>query len=786
MKVTRHWLAQWIDISKISTHDLCERLTHAGLEVDGVSKIAGEFTGVVVGEVLSCEKHPDADRLSVCQVTNGTETLQVVCGAANVRQGLKVAWVQVGGTIGEMNIKKAKLRGMESSGMLCSEKELGLVEDSQGILELPADAPVGTCVREYLQLNDELIDIDLTPNRGDCFSVKGIARELSALFQQPLLSQKSEHHQATIADTVSVTLSAGPCCPRYLACVLQVDNSQASPLWLKENLRRAGIRSINRVVDVLNWVMWDMGQPMHAFDCDTLDGGITVRKARAGESLTLLDESTIKLSDDDLVIADDRGPLALAGVMGGLHSAVSENTKRVVIESAFFAPATIAKTSLRHNIHSDAAQRYARGVDFELPAVALDRVCELLKSLASGACGPVTTQERLDDLPKRDEIALTHEKVCAISGFEIDENTIENTLSRLNVKVAKSGHEWFIKPPSYRFDMAIPEDVVEEILRLHGYDAIPETPLKLEAVSLAPGFDEADLKAFFAARDYHEAITYSFIPKKLEEAFSTARPIELLNPISQDMAVMRSSLWPGLLQAASYNLKRQQQRVRLFEIGRCYAYDGEGFEESLRVGGVIIGARYRENWCDDHSHVDFFDVKGDVESVLSHFGLSSVSVEKTEHANLHPGQSAALCYRDHIVGHLGLLHPSLQKAAGLKVPAYVFELDVAMFRDVASREYAPVSKFPAVRRDLAFEVAQNVSASELVACIQTHSDHRLLDTLVFDVYTGDGVEKGQKSVAIGLIFQDSLKTLTDEDINNMTNTVVDALACEFAASLRDR
>ncbi|MGB5457571.1 MAG: phenylalanine--tRNA ligase subunit beta [Gammaproteobacteria bacterium] len=793
MKISEQWLRTWVN-PDITTEAMVEQLTMAGLEVGGTEPVAGDFSDVVVARVESVEKHPDADKLSVCQVTDGNERLQIVCGAANVRAGLSVALARVGAVlpgVGEnetFKIKPAKLRGVASAGMLCSEKELGLAEQSDGIMELPADAPVGTSLREYLELDDTVIEIDLTPNRGDCLSVAGIARELGTLNQCDVSDQVHEPYAQQIDDTFEVNVEADEACTHYAGRVLRgVDVSAPTPLWMVERLRRSGIRSLGAVVDITNYVMIELGQPMHAFDLDQLDGRINVRYAKESEQITLLDGKCIELDQQTLVIADNARPLALAGIMGGENSGVSEQTRAIFLESAYFVPEVIAGKARGFGLHTDSSHRFERGVDPQLQVQAVDRATELILSICGGEVGPVSEVKTVAHPQDRQPIDLRYERIERVLGITLGRAEIVDILQRLGMEVKSFNDHWMVRPPSFRFDIEIEADLLEELVRIHGYNNIPRTQPKYHAgMREMPESRQAltQLRKSLVDRGYHEAITYSFVDPTWQALLDPANEaVKLTNPLSSEMSVMRTTIWPGLLQAVQHNLNRQQTRVRLFETGQVFV-KGEGeLAQIERIAGAICGTIFDEQWADNGREVDFYDLKADVEAL---FGAEADLEYRVEaHPALHPGQSAAIYRGGQAVGWLGALHPQNVVALDLSKTVYLFELDLEAVRTSHLPVFRPLSRFPEVRRDLAILIDDTVSAQTIVSCIRQASSRTLREVRLFDIYTGKGVDVGLKSVALGLILQDFSRTLTDQDIDSEIESVVTALNNDFAATLRE-
>ncbi len=790
MKISQNWLHEWVN-PQVDTDGLCATITMAGLEVDSVEPVAGEFNNIIVARVTSVEKHPDADKLNVCQVDTGSDTLQIVCGASNVREGLVVACAMIGAVLpGNFKIKKSKLRGVESHGMLCSEKEMGLADSADGLMELPEDAPIGTDVREYLQLEDSVIEVDLTPNRSDCLSVAGVAREVATLYQCEMNVPEFNTVPVSIDDTFNVSVSATEACPRYLGRVIRDVNVKAqTPLWMVEKLRRSGIRSLGPAVDVTNYVMLELGQPMHAFDLDVLEGSIQVRMADKGEKVTLLDGKEIEAVADTLIIADEKKPLALAGIMGGEQSGVGDNTRHLFLESAHFNPLAIAGKAREYGLHTDSSHRFERGVDPEMPARAIERATQLLIEICGGQAGPLVDQTSSADLPSREPIELRLERVNRMLGLTFEATEVEGILSRLGMSLSAIDGGWMVTPPSFRFDIAIEADLIEEIIRIHGYNNIPRTmpsyqpqmkPLKEADVSLQR------VKDTLVERGYFEAISYSFVDPKWQAAINPdIAPVKLANPISADLSVMRTSIWPGLLKAVQHNLNRQQSRVRLFETGLTFVErDGELVQKPM-LSAAITGPVTAEQWAEDDRKVDFFDAKADLEAIISLTDLESIKFEKFTHPALHPGQSAKIIKENQTIGWIGAIHPNVRKTLDIDPPVYLFEVDQQALLNGAVPAFKPLSKFPEVRRDLALLVKQEISVDELLTSIKSATSEIFQEILLFDVYTGTGIEDGLKSVALGLILQGFSATLTDEDVESEISKIVTILNEKFGATLRE-
>ncbi len=795
MKFSELWLREWVNPAN-NSEALSDQITMAGLEVDGVDAVAGGFHGVVVGEVVECGQHPNADKLRVTKVNvGGDRLLDIVCGAPNCRQGLKVAVATVGAVLpGDFKIKAAKLRGEPSEGMLCSFSELGISEDHDGIIELPADAPIGTDIRDYLKLEDNTIEISVTPNRADCLGIIGLARDVAVLNKLPLVEPEMAAVAATINDTLPIRVDAAQACPRYLGRVVKGINVKApTPLWMKEKLRRCGIRSIDAVVDVTNYVLLELGQPMHAFDLDRIEGGIVVRLAQEGETLTLLDGNEAKLKADTLVIADHHKALAMGGIFGGEHSGVNGETRNVLLECAFFSPLSITGRARRHGLHTDASHRYERGVDPALQYKAMERATRLLIDLCGGEAGPVIDVTSEAHLPKPATITLRRSKLDRLIGHHIDDAQVGDILRRLGCEVTEGQDRWTAVAPSWRFDMEIEEDLVEEVARVYGYNSIPDEPVQAGLVMGA--HREADLslkrvKTMLVDKGYQEVITYSFVDPKIQQLLHPGEEHLILpSPISSEMSAMRLSLLTGLLNTVVYNQNRQQSRVRIFETGLRFVPDTQadlGIRQDLMLAGAICGNRYEEHWDLARNSVDFYDLKGDLESVLDLTGkLSDIEFRAASNPALHPGQSAAIYLQSECIGFIGVVHPELERKLSLNGRTLVFEV---LWNKVADRvvpEAQEISRFPANRRDIAVVVAENVPAADILGECKKVGANQVVGVNLFDVYRGKGVAEGYKSLAISLILQDTGRTLEEEEIAATVAKCVEALKERFQASLRD-
>ena len=802
MKISEQWLRQWVN-PNISSEQLAEQLTMAGLEIDDRYAVARPFSGVVVGEVMSVIPHPDADKLRVTQVNIGAgEPIQIVCGAPNVRVGMKAPVATVGAVLPSADgkgfaIKNGNLRGVASNGMLCGASEIDLTDSIDGLLELPADAPIGMDIREYLGLDNQIFDISITPNRGDCFSVRGIVREISVInslaIESPAIKINDLAGDTQKATTPAVTVKAPDACPRYLLqAINNIDRSKVTPKWMQDALLHSGLRTHNFLVDVTNYVLMELGQPLHAFDADTIVGDIVVRLAQPAETITLLNEQAITLTGDELVIADDKGVLALAGIMGGQRSSVTDSTTNIVLESAFFSPLAIAARARRFGLHTDASQRFERGVDFELPALALARATDLITSISGGQSGTVSVTETVEQLPARAPITLPITKVRDVLGIDIEPATMVRILTQLGFVVEQSETALICTPPSYRFDMSIPEDLIEEIARIYGYDNIPST---LPHLQVSMDYDDTadltyEMKLAMVDAGYMEAISFSFSDAKLEMLLddkALGEVLALANPISSDLAVMRRTLLSSLLPCVQYNLNRQQSRVRFFETGLSFV--GHSINELVQtpsIALIAVGNVWDEQAYQNRA-MDFYDLKHDIEQLLpALMDPARIRYERSELAFLHPGQSAKLYIDEQYLGWLGQLHPNTAKQ--LDLPAtWVAQLDLAPLLTLAREQHsiATPSKFPQVRRDIAILVDSETTVQALQATIRAAAGDLLTDLWLFDVYQGGNVPAGQRSLAFALIWQDKTQTLSDDMVKTVTDNVIQALTEQHHAQLRD-
>lgn len=801
MKFSENWLREFVN-PDLTTEELVEQLTMAGLEVDGVTPVAAEFTNVVIGEILEVNPHPDADKLVVCKVSSGGEEHQVVCGAPNARAGIKVPFALIGARLEDFKIKKAKLRGVESYGMLCSERELGISEAHEGLMELPADAPVGDDVREYLGLDDAIIELDLTPNRSDCLGMTGLARETGLINSLDVSYPKIPAVLPTIDDTFPVELQASAACPRFVGRVIRNINVAAqSPLWMKEKLRRAGIRSIDAVVDITNYVMLELNHPMHAYDLEKLKDKIVVRQSTRGEKITLLDGSETELNADTLLITDASGPIGMGGVMGGLSTAVTPDSKDIFLECAFFTPTFIAGRARSYGMSTDAAHRFERGVDWQGQVVAMERATSLLLEIAGGEAGPLIDTVVKDQLPGNNKVKLRSGRIKRLLGVDIPDEDVDNMLTRLGFEHRYEEFEgqpgWLVSAPSHRFDIAIEADLIEEISRVYGYNNLPiRTPVTHLEMAAAPEgqLTLARIRDQLVSRGYQEAITYSFVDPKIQaELDPEFEPVGLANPLSSEMSVMRTTLWTGLLKSLIYNINRQQDRVRLFEVGLRFRQKPnqeslalENITQEKVIAGVVCGNRFQENWADARQLVDFFDIKGDLETVFALTGMpGGFEFSAANHAALQQGQSTEIRRGGQNVGYMGLINPRIQHTLDIKIPVYLFELKIDVLITKSIPQMTIISRYPEVRRDIAIIVDQAVNAANIRACVERTANDNLQNLKLFDVYQGKGIDTNRKSLALGLTFQHPSRTLTDEEINNSMDEIVASLEAEFGASLRN-
>lgn len=791
MKVSENWLREWVS-PDMDARQLADMLTMAGLEVDSLETQKPVSKKIVVGKIEKINPHPNADRLSVCQVNVGRKNqLQIVCGAKNARAGIKVPTALVGARLSvDLEIRKTKLRDIESSGMLCSGKELGLEETSEGLLILDSDAIPGNSINEYLDLKDSIIEIDLTPNRGDCLSIAGIAREVSALSGARFKPLKIKSVTTKSKRKINVSLKAKNECPHYVGRIIEnIDPKATTPLWMKEKLRRSGLRSHSPVVDVTNYVLLELGQPMHAFDLDKLDGGIKVVKAKAKQKLVLLDGATVMVEPGTLMIADNKKPLALAGIMGGEASAVTDNTKNIFLESAYFAPEAIAGRARSMGLHTDSSHRFERGVDPTLQKKAIDRATGLLLDIVGGYPGSLIEKKSAAHLPKRKSILLRHARMERLLGLKISKQRVQTLLKRLGMTVTTNAKGFRVTPPAYRFDIEREVDLIEEVVRVHGYHHVPERAprITIEGADISETrVSDSRIRHAMVAREYQEVITYSFIDPELSKLIDPeTKPVALANPISSDMAVMRTSLWPGLLQTVQYNQNRQQNRMRLFEMGHCFIPAGKKVNEIRKIGGAATGFALKEQWGLPSRDVDFFDIKGDVEAITGLAGSEPhLQFAPIQAPALHPGQAAEITKNGTPIGIIGRLHPKIQSELGLDQPVILFELAISGFQADKIPEFRQISRFPAIRRDLAIVVDIPVPAAKIEQVAKDAAGELLVKLELFDDYRGEGVDSGRKSLALGLILQDSSRTLKEVEVEKIMGHVMTALNKKLGAEIR--
>ncbi len=792
MKFSEQWLREWCN-PPISCEEIVQKLNSLGLEVDSLQPLAPPFTGVIVAQIKSLQPHPDADRLRICRVDTGNSEIQIISGASNVYEGMKAPLAVIGARLpGGLEIKQSKLRGVESFGMLCSETELGLEEKSEGLMDLPQDAPLGLDIRQYLKLDDKIIEVDLTPNRGDCLSIKGIARELALATGSAWQENWPKPVTAMTKKEFPVAIQTPQDCPHYVGRVIEdINTDVASPRWLVEKLRHGGIRSIHPIVDITNYVMLEMGQPMHAFDLDTLAEKIVVRHAKAGEKIRLLDQSEVTLNAGSLVIADGKKACALAGVMGGSESAVTDKTRRIFLESAFFTPALIQGKARSYGLHTDSSHRFERGVAPDLQRHAIERATALILEIVGGRPGPVIDVVDKANMPERNSIQLRRERIKKVLGTVLEDKQVETILTGLGVANKSMDKGWKVTPPVFRFDLNIEADLIEELARIYGYKRLPRkvpahAPQKLAYSEAALPLET--LSDALIQQGYHEVICYSFVDPRLQALLEPSRPACVLsNPISAEMAEMRTSLLPSLLSTLQYNLNRQQKQLQIFEIGSRYLMQHTEVKEEIMIAGLRYGANGPEHWDKKPKPADFFDIKGDVERLLSWDGVVVRFEAFTEHPALHPGRAAVVYRGDDRLGWIGEIHPRIMQALDLgNGPGpCVFELaaDSLLVRQVPS--YHAISRYPRIRRDYSLEVDQSVSWAQFESCLLSAAPEYLSEVRLFDVYTGKGVISGRKSFAIGLILQEISRTLTDTEIESAIRRILQTLNQNLGATLRE-
>ncbi len=792
MRFSEAWLREWVNPA-VDTATLADQLSMAGLEVDALIPAAPGFTGVRIGLVQAVEPHPDAAKLRVCRVDLGQgEPLQIICGAPNVAAGQRVPVATLGAVLpGGLKIKRVKLRGIESQGMICSAAELGLAETSDGILALPKEAPIGADFRTWLALDDTCIELDLTPDRSDCLSLAGVAREVGVINRCPVCVPPIPAVPPSRYDRFPVELLAPEACPRYACRVIRAINPSAeTPLWMRERLRRSGLRAISPVVDVTNYVLLELGQPLHGFDLARLEGGIRVRLAHPGERLALLNGDTITLNAGTLVIADTAKAVALAGIMGGAETAVGAETRDILFESAFFAPAHISGKARAHGLHTDASHRFERGIDPQLQVRALERATALLIAIAGGEPGPIVEAVAAAQVPARSRLALRRDRIRRLLGLSLDDATLTDILTRLGMNLTPTAEGWEVTAPSSRFDLVHEVDLIAEIGRIHGYTRIPARHASASSATKAPpetAFDLDRARLVLVDRGYHEVITYSFVNPELQRRLDPEQTMLVLtNPLSPEMSAMRTSLWPGLIQAARGNLARQQERMRIFETGLRFRQDPSGLRQEGMLAGLIVGKTLPEQWGETAHAADFFDLKADVEALLTLTGATGdFRCVPSEHPALHPGQTACIERQGRAIGLMGMLHPALATELDIDANAYLFELALTGLREGVLPAFTPISRFPAIRRDLAILVDRGLPFQRVRDCVTATASGWLRELILFDVYEGERIPQGTKSFALGLILQATSQTLTDEEIETTMGRVVERLSIELGAKLRD-
>jgi len=787
MNISTRWLREWID-PKVNDIELSEKLTMAGLEVERVAPVAPPFKGLVVGLVISCVKHPNADKLSLCEVDIGVDSnLQIICGAPNVRKGLKVVVATVGSVLpNNLKIKKAKLRGVESTGMICSESEMGLSDCHDRIMELDSSAVLGENVRTCLDLDDHIIELDLTPNRGDCFSVLGIAREVCANYDLSLFIKNYEAEQQG-KKSFKAKVSNTKACPKYLTRVIEgIDNKAVTPKWMAQRLQRASQQLHSPVVDITNYVLLELGQPMHAFDLKKINGNIDVRMAKSGEKLELLNEQTVSLNKNTLVIADQKSAIAIAGVMGGMKTGTEPDSTEVLLESAFFDSIAVSGVARSYGLHTESSIRFERGVDFNITQQAMERATELVLDICGGKASVINECIDSSKLPKLETILITREKISSVLGFDLDPSWIESKFKLLGFNITKkNNNSWAIIPPSFRFDIRIPADLIEELVRLYGYDKAPVQRLSVQAnisQTSQSKINFYDISQVLVNKGYQEVITYSFISKEYHNLIDPdAKKIELMNPISDDMSIMRSSLWPGLLQTVEINQRRGHYNARFFEVGLCFG--GISVEEQKqKIAGIVCGERFESQWGSPEREVDFFDAKSDLESLLNLSG-NDYLFEADEHSALQAGQTAKISRNGQFVGWIGALSPHLQKKLSLP-KLFLFELNQSDIEQRQVSSYQSFSSFQASKRDIALVISKDINADQIVYAIHSMNQEHLVEVNLFDVYEGEHIDKGKKSVALNLTYQSVEATLTDDQLTQQVENIITHLESKFSAKLR--
>ena len=790
MRINLEWLREWVDF-ELDPQELANQLTIGGLEVGSIEEIVWSAKGVLVAKVIDSHPHPNADRLNICQVDTGNGCHSVVCGATNVRKNLITAYAPPGAILPDgRTIESVKLRGVASDGMLCSPAELGLADEHSGLLELDANAPLGIRVEDYLRLDDVILDLELTPNRGDCFSILGVSREVAALNGKSLKAPVIKAISAQIADTFPVVLESKDACPRFVGRVIRgVSTGGCSPSWMRERLRRSGVRAIHPIVDITNYVMLELGQPLHSYNLEKLSGAIHVRYAETLEKITLLDGSEIELDPNVLVIADDSGPVGLAGIMGGDSTAVESTTTDIFLEAAFFTPASIMGRARKFGLHTEASLRFERGVDPEHQSRAIERATELLLEISGGRPGPITIIENKNYLPSNEAIPLRHDRLESVLGLSLNPGVVESSLGLLKMTLQKQDNGWLVIPPKFRFDLAIEEDLIEEVGRMVGYDSLPLIPeIGARQLGLATEkcVSEDRIVDRLIDRGYSEIISYSFVEESLEKKINpNSVCVRLANPISKELGVMRGSLWPGLLTTAKRNLSRQRSRVRIFEVGTQFSQEPTTIKETRVVAGLASGALWPEHWKNDDRDVDFFDMKADLEALFELADYNDAMVfSLAEHPALTAGKTARIINKGEPIGWLGELHPELQQSLDIKTSTLLFSLELESLLLGKVPTFKAYSKYPSIRRDLALVLDEAISSKEIADCIREVSGKKLRDIKIFDVYRGKGIEPSRKSLALGLILQDTSRTLTDADVDQIICSVTSHLERVFGAKIR--
>jgi phenylalanyl-tRNA synthetase beta chain len=791
MKFSEKWLREFVDPA-IDSETLMHQLTMAGLEVDGVEPACLKFNGLVVAEVRTISKHPDADKLQICQVDCGEkDLLTIVCGAANVREGMRTVLAKIGATLPDIaKLEAVSLKGVTSYGMLCSAREIGLGEDHDGIMALSLNEPIGKPLNEVIDVDDNTIEISLTPNRGDCLSIRGIAREVAVFNKIDFTVPEVKAVDLNSKATRNVSLSAVTACPKYLGRVIEnVDTSVKTPLWLSEKLRRSGIRSINVVVDITNFVMLELGQPMHAFDNDRLQGDIDVRFPKEKERIKLLDESVLELKPETLVITDESGPLAMAGVMGGFESAVTTESKNIFLESAFFIPEVISGEARQYGLHTDSSHRFERGVDTELQSDAIERAAGLILELCGGQAGAIVEAVSNGDLPKNSEVSLRKSQIKRVLGIELDEQFVTDTFTNLGMECNYKENQWITLPPSHRFDINIEVDLIEELARIVSYDAIPvsvpNNKLKMQLPNLSRDTVK-HIREVLINHDYHEVITYSFVdPNHNNLLNSKYKSLLLANPIAPELSEMRTSLMPGLLNTLQHNIKRQQERIRIFETGLVFN-NSDDLKQESHVGGLMYGNIYEKQWGKKNILCDFYDLKCDVETIIySMIDTDRIEMKQSKSDILHPGQAVDVLIDGNNAGCFGRLHPKTCADLDLSDNIYIFEFNIKNIIKKEKAKYKTISKYPSIKRDISILIDEKILLEDVLRCVKSAASSLLTNLELFDVYQGEGIENEKKSLALGLTFQATSSTLKDEEVETIMEKVIDGLHNNFGAKLRE-